>query len=484
MIALSDQRHRASRQGLLGLAPLLLLLVLGLSGCVRHKAATREPGPNLLLLTVDTLRVDHMGCYGYSRDTTPNIDRLAKEGTTFLKVFAQRGSTWPSLASILTGLYPATHGVHSNGVFLSQQTPNLAVLLQREGYSCHAVLTNAWEQRWSGFAGKELANKDPRDADAAALARDWLRENAGQQPFFLWVHLVAPHAPYDPPADYRGFTDSDYDGPLDGSWVSTVRLMFQPQQYKEADMAQVLALYDGEVAFSDAMIGQILDLMEELDLLDSTLVVMSADHGEELGDHQRFLFHNASVYDAVMQIPLVLRQPGAIPAGQRLDELVQSIDMAPTLLELLGFPVPASFQGRSLLPLLEGASLPERRAWGEWENDILVARSADYTWWSNPADFYPPLVPRGLLEQAGVAHLERNNHLVLAREALFDNRRDKDQQDNLAADMPELLGSFRDAASIFMQNTGWTFGGKPRASQGPMDPQLKKQLLELGYPVD
>ncbi len=467
----------ASRPG--RLLPVLMGLQLGCQGSAPITAPPPAPParPNLLLLTVDTQRADRMGAYGAARDTTPGFDAVAAEGALFERVYAQRGSTWPSLASISSSQQPARHGVRRNGQPMDAATPTLATVLRAQGYRSAAVLTNAAEAGWQGFDELVPIEDEPRDVLAADHAIAWLEEQ-GAQPFFLWVHLVAPHAPYQPDPAYRRFEDPAYEGPVDGAWPSTTRLAFSPEPIAAADREQLLALYDGELAWSDAQLGRIVEALRGEGRLDETLVVLSADHGEELLDRQGYAFHNASVYEGTLRIPLALRLPGAVPAG-RHPQLCASLDIAPTLLELLGVSAPPSFEGRSLVPLLRGQGLTERPVLSELEDTILSLRTPTWRYIHNPRGYAPPLAPGGHLEQAGLDPDAVRNWLEIAPEELYELATDPLEQRDLAPGGHPRIEPLRQLTQALALQAGWQLEGAPAPS--PLDPQLRAQLEAMGY---
>jgi len=458
-----------------------LAAVAGPPGCRRKPPAPEHA--NLVLLTVDTLRADRLGCYGYGRDTSPELDRLATEGTVFLEAYAQRGSTWPSLTSILTSQHPVTHGVRENGMPLAAGPATLAEALADRGYATHAVLTNSYQQDWRGFQAVVPAEERPQDQVAADRAIDWIR-NGAVEPFFLWVHLVAPHDPYAPPAEYDRFGDRDYQGSMDGGSISTTRVMFGIDEPQPADLARLQSLYDGEVAFSDAMLGRVLRALEERSFLDRSLVVATSDHGEELLDHHDYFFHHASVYEGVLRIPLILWQPGVVPAGRRDANLVQSIDIAPTVLELLGASAPEGFQGRSLAPLLRGDALAAAPAFAEIKDQILTVRTDRHRYVFNPSGVQPPRVPGMQLELAGAAELEHLNRVPIGIEELYDVSADRLEQTDLVASRPPALEELRELAAGFQRDRGWSCGQEvDRQALETIDPETRRRLEAMGYVI-
>ncbi len=293
-------------------------LALLLAGCTARDV---EPRPNVLLITVDTLRADRVGCYGYRKAATPTWDRLAREGVLFENAFCQVPLTLPSHASILTGLLPPRHGIRLNGpFFLPEGIETLASVLRKDGYQTAAFVSSfvldsqfgldrGFDLYDDNFSGGPRVNNPERPAgNTADEFIRWLKGNA-RSPFFAWVHFFDPHYPYAPPEPYRThFARSPY---------------------------------DGEAAYTDDTMGRLLAALEEEGILDSTLVVATSDHGEGLGDHGEKT-HSFFIYDTTLRIPLVVRLPPLVrgpagwTAGSRRTEPVQTVDLAPTILALLG----------------------------------------------------------------------------------------------------------------------------------------------------
>ncbi|MHC4611216.1 MAG: sulfatase-like hydrolase/transferase, partial [Planctomycetota bacterium] len=302
-------------------------------GLARGSAA----GFNVVLLTLDTLRADHLGCYGFSAADTPAIDALAAGGVRFADAVTAVPMTLPAHATILTGDYPIKHGVRDNGTYrLAAQAETLAERLQAEGYATAAFIgAFVLERRYGLSQGFEvyddqitLRHRTPgvRRADpqrpgnvVVDSAIRWLEEHqqsSPDQPFLAWVHLFDPHTPYDPPEPFR------------------TRFASNP--------------YDGEVAFTDRQVGRFVDKLGELELRDETLVVLVGDHGEGLGDHGEST-HSLLIYESTMRVPLMFYGPGAIPGGRVVDDRVVAIvDIKPTVLDLLGLD-PGDCDGVSLL---------------------------------------------------------------------------------------------------------------------------------------
>ena len=300
---------------------------------------------NVILITIDTLRADHVSCYGDSPVETPNIDRLAGEGVRFTNAASTVPFTLPAHASIMTGTYPPRHGIRENvGYFLGDEAPTIAQSLQAAGrgtggFVSAFVLDSRWGigrgfERYfddfdlSEFEDPNLGSVQRSGDQTIAEALRWLDARDQASPFFLWLHLYDPHDPYTPPEPYA----SQYGG--------------RP--------------YQGEVAFTDSLIGDFRSALEERADFDRSLVILTADHGEGLGDHGE-RFHGYFVYDTTIRVPLIIRFPGAAAGGEVIDRAVSHVDLLPTVFEAIGLPVPADVQGASLLPLIGGGEMTSRR---------------------------------------------------------------------------------------------------------------------------
>jgi len=310
------------------------LAVVALAGC-RSGVATR---PNLLLITLDTTRADHLGAYGDRRARTPNIDRLAASGVLFERAITAAPLTLPAHVSLLTGRYPFDHGVRNNGNFaLGDRVPTIAGALHAAGYRTAAFVSAFVLDRRYGLARgfdryDDRFELERRGADTTAAASAWLGETAGDsRPFFVWLHLYDPHDPYDPPAPYRtAFADR---------------------------------LYDGEIAYDDDVIGTVLERLRGLGVDRTTIVAVAGDHGESLGEHGEAT-HGLFVYESAIRIPMII-SGAEVPNGRRISALVRGIDLAPTLLDLLRVPPLDGAQGRSLMSAVAGRGAGPGEAYSE-----------------------------------------------------------------------------------------------------------------------
>jgi hypothetical protein len=350
-----------------------LFLVLVGSGAFACRRAGGSAGPprNLVLVTVDTLRADHLGAYGDSTSSTPQLDALAARSTVFERAYAVAPFTLPSVTAILTGRRPERTGAVANGAVVHPDVPTLATLLHGAGFATAAVVGSVVLHRACGLARgfdlyddhyeeqtstRHLPVRSAREVTQAALsAVDQLRRNEGGRRILLWVHYQDPHGPYTPPERFRrrhlerALAAPDGRRELPVSRSNRGLGAIPAYQYVDGhhDVAFYRAGYAGEVEYLDGWIGQLLDGLRERGLLDDTVVMVVADHGEGLGDHDYWFAHGEYLTDVLVHVPFLLYVPGRPP--ERRPDLVSQIDIAPTLVAALGLAPGRPGPGRNLL---------------------------------------------------------------------------------------------------------------------------------------
>ncbi len=468
--------HPPSRMRRPRLALAFLLLLFSLVAC-RGRGAEKDAVPplagaargwNVLLLSIDTLRADRLGAYGYAaRPNSPRLDALLGSGVRFAAAMAPRASTWPALASTLTGLYPVAHGVLENGYAFPEALPTLPKRLHGAGYETGAFLSNmcrAGHRGWDAFAcsGGE-------DGKTVRRAVEWARGRGGERPFLLWVHLFGAHSPYYNGGDGAARLDPGYRGPVGPKKWQLDRIMRERLPLGPRDVAHLDALYDAAVAGSDRLAGNLLDGLREAGKLERTVVVFLSDHGEELYDHHGYLYHACSVYQAGLHVPLGIAAPGLLPAGGVARDTVELVDVAPTLLALLGLPPFGETQGRSLLPLLErpAAEREERPAFSQYGAEPLhTVLAGGWKLVYNPRGFSPVCIPGA-----------PPDHFPIARAELYDLARDPGETANLAEREPARVTRL---ARLIRQRFA---GVRNRAVRQELPEQLEEELKSLGYAV-
>jgi arylsulfatase A-like enzyme len=317
-----------------------------------------KPPPNVILYVIDTLRRNHLGCYGYDRNTSPNIDGFAQRGVFFESAYAQDSWTKPSIATMLTSRYPKDHGAVGVEDRLSSELTTLPELLRDAGYYTVAFVAAGavgipglnFEQGFDQFVAMTEDHHDSLTSVAEVMSRlfPWIKRNRDKS-FFLYVHLMDPHSPYFPVPPYDTMFDPEYEGRMTGARRG-------PGGYQscrnERDIAHVKALYDGEIAYSDEYFGHFVSELRELGLFQNTMFVFTSDHGEELNDRGAW-GHGHTLYEELIKIPLITKFPHGEYDGRRVLAEVRHLDLAPTILEAAGLPIPVEMEGKSLLPILE-----------------------------------------------------------------------------------------------------------------------------------
>ena len=420
-------------------ALIMCLCALGV-GVSCHRAGTPAPRTlrplNVVVITIDTLRPDHLHCYGDEKIETPTLDGVAQSGVLFENAVAQTPLTPPSHASIFTGLNPPTHKVRNTGGFiLSPSTPTLASLLQQRGWDTAAFVSSAVLKKRFGFdhgfavyddqmpqpgsRQEFLEDAERRAGDTVDRAVQWL-DGRGEKPFFLWVHLYDPHAPYDPPSPFH-------------------------EQYKDR-------LYDGEIAYADHELGRLMEHLRRKSPPEKTLVAALSDHGESLGEHGE-ASHGVFLYDATLRIAFLLSGAG-LPAGMRIKPQARTIDLLPTILELPGVPAPPGLEGASLVPLLSGKSAPTAVSYAE------------------------TLYPKINLGWAELRAIRTNQwkYIRAPRPELYDLSRDPGEANNVLSEHPSEV---RKLEAKLVAVTGPAGSEKVETTQ--MDEHTLAQLKSLGY---
>lgn len=325
----------------------------------------------MVLITIDTLRADHLGCYGYPRNTSPTIDALAQNATVFTQCVSQSTGTLPSHSSIFCSLNPPSHGAVHNLSALSPEVPSLVRLFRDNGYRTGAVVSSAVVHSGSGLNqgfqdyndsldSTELnRNNAERRADSTTgAAIEWIWKRNGER-FFLWIHYIDPHGAYYPPEQYRQlFVDDKYyseEGELpigETHFQPNVIPLYQALPASR-EPANYISQYDAEIRFVDEHINRLLQFMKKTDLMANTIIVVTSDHGEILTGRDFYFSHSIRTYDELALIPLIVYFPNA-PAHRRIDEQVRAIDILPTIMDRLKIKNPHPIHGRSLMPLVRG----------------------------------------------------------------------------------------------------------------------------------
>jgi len=406
---------------------ILITFLICIPGCRERKIP--ESHYNLVFYLVDALRPDHLGLYGYQRDTSPFLDQFSKKGVVFHEAYAVSDWTRPSVGTLFTSLYPSFHGAVDRPDKLKRSVLTLAEVLKSEGYQTSAFISNGnvfgqglnYEQGFDDFT--EIASLSDRHGSAAEIldmVKPWLREQK-TKPFFLYIHTVDPHDPYFAPEEYMNMYKNNQNFYSFEEYVVNAR----PQ------IGKIINIYDATVRYSDEVFRQFIEELNGLNLLKNTLIVFLADHGEEFLEHGG-LHHGGRLYKEQIHIPLVLWIPGRTKGRQIKNHLVSTLDLSPTVLDILDIPIPSLWQGESAFPLIKRKQKTNRfkEVYGMEKLDEFKAFSI-----------------RNL-----------NYHYILSmepefKEMLFNIKEDPFQQTNSADEQKEVLFAMRDQMMNFIANT-------------------------------
>ncbi len=412
------------------------------------KGAELIAPPNVLLITVDTLRADRLGCYGYRQIKTPNIDELARGGVRFDHAYAQVPLTLPSHAVILSGTYPMYNQVRDfTGVGLPASVGIVSEAFQRHGFATAAfvsafVLDGSWWGLRRGFDvyddrfdPKQYETRNPgniqrRGDETVDQFLAWFAKRPSK-PFFVWIHLYDPHSPYDPPEPFR----SQYAGHL----------------------------YDGEIAYDDAQLGRVFKALQEAKVYDRTLITFLSDHGESLGEHGEGE-HGFFLYNSTIQVPLIIKPARRLTGsqeGKTVEAVASTVDVAPTLLRLAGIddPLFRQFQGRSLVPLLSGQPTAESRTRTAYAETLYPLNSFG---WSPLKSLITP----------------RYAYIEAPEPELYNLERDPAEKQNLYAQHRAEANSFKGQLDVFERRYA---GRAPTPSGQPLSQETLEKLKSLGY---
>jgi choline-sulfatase len=394
---------------------------------------------NLVLVTIDTLRADRLGCYGYSKIETPNLDRFARKGILFEDAVCQSPLTPPSHASMLTGVYPTVHKVRNTGGFvLESRHTTLAEILQQQGWDTAAFIGASVLKKLFGFSqgftvyddqmpkpeASRMASEYPerRAGEVVDRAVAWLDSQSGK-PFFLWVHVFDPHTPYDPPSPFR-------------------------EKYKGRP-------YDGEVAYTDQQLGRLFEAIERKSPPQNTLIAVLSDHGESLSEHGEYT-HGVFLYDSTLRIAFMMAGPG-VPAGHRVKQQARTIDLLPTVLELMGGKAGQEVQGASLVPTFTGK-----------------VAATEYSY----AETLFPKMNMGWAELRAI-RTDRWKYIQAPRPELYDLTQDPEETANVigrhSAEVRKLEAQLR-----AVSGSGGS-QGSDKVETAVLDQRTMAQLKSLGY---
>ena len=435
--------------------------------------------PNVLLIGVETLRADHVSCLGYTRATTPTLDKLAKEGALFSKAIATSSWTMPTNMSIFTSLYPGVHKTTDYQKKLPQGRSTLADIMKTQGYTTAAFVSNPTLGSQYGFSqGFDLYDDFSVDLDlglnlfedndkggkkvhnamtSKAVNRSaisWLQKNY-DNPFFMFVFYFDPHYDYIPPPPFDTIFDPNYDGRTDG------RGIVNKPQPQPRDLEHIIALYDGEILYTDGYVSKLLEKFAEYGIIDNTLVVIYSDHGDEFYEHGSTA-HGHSLHNELTHIPLIFNWPRAIAGNKKIDCLVSQIDIMPTILDYLDIQYSSDMQGKSLKGLIEGKE--------ENPHDIVYGEVSIH--------------PNKLFAAARSRNYKFILDLQTGKKQLFNINDDPDEQINIylekSLEGPVLIENQLTLRLINNSKLADRLSGKEEDSV-ELDEEQIRQLKALGY---
>ena len=419
----------------------VFLLVASMLLACSAVLAEGTPGPNVVVITIDTLRADHLGCYGDKQIRTPNIDALASEGVRFERAYTPVPVTLPAHTVIFTGTYPMRSGMHDfSGNKLNPSQLTLASVLKQHGYTTGAVIGSAvldsrfglnqgFDFYYDHFDFSRLDESNIEEMErpgnaVADVALDWLGKNHSNK-FFLWMHLYDPHYPYRPPAPYN-------------------------EQYKDRP-------YDGEIAFADAQVGRLINFLKAHGLYRNTLIVLTGDHGESLGEHGEKT-HGFFIYNATLHVPVIIRLPGT-PSGKVVSEMISLADLMPTVLHALKFDVPSQVQGVNLLPLM-GPKAPRESESRNLYGETFLPR-LHFNW-----------------SELRAVETEKYHFIDAPKPELYDLSKDPGETQNLYPQKKAVADELRARLSKLI---GQYSADQELAEKTGLDPALMERLKSLGY---
>ncbi len=357
---------------------LIAIVSIVLHRSVFHSAHYRFRDCNVLLISIDTLRPDHLHCYGYDRRTSQAVDQLAADGVLFKTAIAQAPSTLPSHASMFTSLIPSHHGAfHHAGARVASSVPTMAEILLSHGYRTAGFhgggqMSPAYGLD-RGFESYKLILGEHLE-QVVDEATAWL-ESSGSEKFFMFLHTYEVHVPYRAPPEYLARFEDHYAGDL----PDTIRIdlldeiNFGDRAIDEQDLGHIVSAYDTAIFTMDRALGRLIDFLKRNEIYDNTIIIFTSDHGEEFREHGKVGYHCHTVYDELIKVPMITKFPRSMFASTVIEEQVRSIDILPTILDLLAMNSSTGFDGASMLPLMvrgRTQSMPRRL-----EDDDLFALS-------------------------------------------------------------------------------------------------------------
>lgn len=440
-------------------ALIMIVLPLLLWGC--GERSTNKKLPNIILLTIDTLRADHLHCYGYEYETSPHLDRFAAQSTLFEYTYTPIPKTSAAFCSMLTGLHPFIHKCAPNRGTVNKRLTTLAEALSTKGYQTEAVVANAnlakvfqFDQGFANYieVWNEIETKEESAPFITGKVIDFL-ESPQKKPFFIWANYIDPHTPYIPPTEHIQPRPPGRDiREVKPKLIAGMhREMNQKGRFNEGHFT---SLYDGSIHYVDSQIGRILDHIEKSGLHENSIIIISADHGEDLGEHNFYFNHGPLTFNAASRVPLMIRWPGKQP--RRVRRVVSIMDITPTLFDALDIPAPKyPLQGRNLF-----TDRTQRRLklFGQLGTFGMVAGHYHYI------EVLPQL----------------QRQLGLEPRYIFNILKDPYEKENLIAEFSNLADSLSREYKAYFSRHGY-MNTKNKAPAPELTEKEKRDLKTLGY---
>ncbi len=448
------------------------------------KMALTRKDYNVIFLLVDSLRKDHLGCYGYAKDTSPNVDNFARDCVIFSNATAQGNATLPSIPSFLTGLYPKQHGCINEKTRLEKSTPTIATMLKKEGY-CTAAFTGG------GYLSKEFGFDNGFDVfksngysieKTAKQAMDFIE--CCKEPFFVFIHCFDVHHPFE---IHKQFVEKFS---LGGTEVKTTKKDFQnisegKVKLTEVEKEEVIKRYDNEIAFFDLHFGKFIEFLKKRNLYNSSIIILTADHGEEFFDHGKIGTPEDNLYEELVNVPLLLKAPGLLPKKEK--RLVRGIDVLPTVFGLLNKRMSSDVDGINLVGYVKFERALNLRAFINVELDlrsISMIKTNDFKLIKREfkrekiakRDFLK-FFPRYVLKFLLLFKSRQLGKSILSNVEFFDLQKDKKERKNLGLRVKE-------AEPLLKELNEWLIkmrAKKVKYSEIPKEEETRRQLVRLGY---
>lgn len=432
----------------------IIALFLGLfaaGGCSPDYPDYTCPDSNIILISFDTLRADHLGCYGYDKDTSPHTDAFSKDCVLFEKTIAQSSTTKSSHASIFTGMNVVAHCAYGgNDHILSDDRLTMAEILKDQGYRTICYNSGGYMREFFKLdQGFEIYNSDVvgRFINTVNISQQWLDDNPGEK-FFLFMHTYEVHHPYLPKEPFSSMFKNDYSGPLPDH--ITIELLKDINAGKvtidEADKAHIISRYDAEIRSMDDAFGKFLAYLKSKGLYDKAIIIVTSDHGEEFGEHGKMGWHSHTLYEELIHVPLLIKFPDQKFKGKRIKGMVRSIDILPTLLQLLAIDIGIRKEA------IEGVSLLRGIQKGKVDSTFALSQLGTNT-----------------------SALQNDRFKIIANQ-LYDLKNDPGEQKNIANENKKIRDKMHTSLQSYLKAKANAIETKSK-----VDEETLEELRKLGY---